>query len=152
MSKTSISGQFIFKTPNSGQIRVQTSNFWSNSRSKLQFLVKFTFKTPISGQIRVQTSNFWSNSHSNLQFLVKFTFKPPISGQIHIQTKLNKALTFARVFTDSESAEAYQNMFTAVFSVVKEDTNSEVCFFHIDGKGIKCVLADAHQGQALGIV
>jgi hypothetical protein len=43
-------------------------------------------------------------------------------------------------------------MFTAVFSIVKEDTNSEVCFHHIDGKGIGCILADAHPGQALGIL
>ena len=39
-------------------------------------------------------------------------------------------------------------MFAAVFSVVKEDTNSEICFYHIDGKGIGCILADAHPGQA----
>jgi hypothetical protein len=43
-------------------------------------------------------------------------------------------------------------MFTAVFSVVKEDTNSEICFYHIDGKGIRCIVADAHSGQALGIL
>ena len=64
---------------------------------------------------------------------------------------ISQALTFARVFTNNESADAYQNIFAAVFSVVKEDTNNEICFFHINGKGIKCILADAHQGQALGI-
>ncbi|CAG8762916.1 19902_t:CDS:2, partial [Rhizophagus irregularis] len=53
-------------------------------------------------------------------------------------------LTFARVFTNNESVDAYQNMFAAVFSVVKEDTNSEICFYHIDGKGIGCILVDAH--------
>ncbi|PKY51330.1 hypothetical protein RhiirA4_546495 [Rhizophagus irregularis] len=62
-----------------------------------------------------------------------------------------KTLTFARVFTNNKSADAYQNIFAAVFSVVKEDTNSEICFHHIDGKGIGCILADAHPGQALGI-
>lgn len=41
-------------------------------------------------------------------------------------------------------------MFASVFSVVKEDTNNEICFFHINGRGIKCILADAHSGQALG--
>jgi hypothetical protein len=61
-------------------------------------------------------------------------------------------LTFARVFTNNESADAYQNMFAAVFSIVKEDTNSEICFNHIDGKGIACILADAHPGQALGML
>ncbi|CAB4480127.1 unnamed protein product [Rhizophagus irregularis] len=54
-----------------------------------------------------------------------------------------KTLTFARVFTNNKSADAYQNIFAAVFSVVKEDTNSEICFHHIDGKG--------HPGQALGL-
>jgi hypothetical protein len=41
-------------------------------------------------------------------------------------------------------------MFAAIFSIVKEDTNNEIQFFHVDGKGIKCILADAHSGQALG--
>ena len=43
-------------------------------------------------------------------------------------------------------------MFATMFSVVKEDTNSKICFHHIDGKGIGCILADAHPGQALGIL
>jgi len=43
-------------------------------------------------------------------------------------------------------------MFAAVFSIVKEDTNSEICFNHINGKGIACILADAHPGQALGML
>lgn len=72
-----------------------------------------------------------------------------------ITSNCTKALTFARVFTESESANAYQNMFAAVlsvFSVVNEYTNSDVFFFHIDGKGIICILADAHQVQVLGTV
>ena len=44
-------------------------------------------------------------------------------------SKFQKALTFARVFTNNESADAYQNMFDAVFSIVKEDTNDEISFF-----------------------
>ncbi|PKY50161.1 hypothetical protein RhiirA4_466489 [Rhizophagus irregularis] len=42
-------------------------------------------------------------------------------------------------------------MFAAVFSVMKEDTNSEICFHHIDGKEIGCILADTHSKQALGL-
>ncbi|RGB43240.1 hypothetical protein C1646_749981 [Rhizophagus diaphanus] len=61
---------------------------------------------------------------------------------------LQKTLIFARVFTNNESADAYQNMFAAVFSIVKEDTNSEICFNYINGKGIACILADAYPGQA----
>ncbi len=30
---------------------------------------------------------------------------------------------------NNESTDAYQNMFDAVFSIVKEDTNDEISFF-----------------------
>ena len=43
-------------------------------------------------------------------------------------------------------------MFTALFSIIKEDTKNDVFFYHIDNKGIKCILADTHQRQALGNV
>ncbi len=62
------------------------------------------------------------------------------------------ALTFARVFSNIETSEAYENMFTALFSIIKEDTKNDVFFYHMDNKGIKCILADVHQGQALGNV
>ncbi|CAB4384812.1 unnamed protein product [Rhizophagus irregularis] len=41
-------------------------------------------------------------------------------------------------------------MLAAVFSVVKEDINSEICFHYVDGKEIGCILADAYSEQALG--
>ncbi|PKK61821.1 hypothetical protein RhiirC2_791252 [Rhizophagus irregularis] len=43
-------------------------------------------------------------------------------------------------------------MLAAVFSVVKEDINSEICFHYVDGKEIGCILADAYSEQALGIL
>ncbi len=43
-------------------------------------------------------------------------------------------------------------MFDAMFSIVKENTNDEISFFHINDKGINCILADAYSGQALGII
>ncbi|CAG8671788.1 2768_t:CDS:2, partial [Paraglomus brasilianum] len=62
--------------------------------------------------------------------------------------RYNKTLPFARVFTDVETANAYEHIFTEVFSVVENDTGRRLRFQHIDGEGIQNLVADAHKGQA----
>lgn len=60
------------------------------------------------------------------------------------------ALTFVQIFTNVETAEAYQNLFEDLFGCIERDTGETFNFHHIHGKGLGCILADQHKGQALG--
>jgi hypothetical protein len=60
------------------------------------------------------------------------------------------ALTFVRIFTNVETAQAYQNLFEDLFSCIEKDTSETFNFHHIHGIGLGCILADQHKGQALG--
>ncbi|RHZ78932.1 hypothetical protein Glove_154g37 [Diversispora epigaea] len=64
----------------------------------------------------------------------------------HVQ----KTLTFVRIFTNIETAEAYKNLFEDLFTCIEKDTGEIFNFYHIHGKGLGCILADQHKGQALG--
>jgi len=60
------------------------------------------------------------------------------------------ALTFVRIFTNVETALAYQNLFEDLFNCIEKDTGETFNFHHIHGKGLGCIIADQHKGQALG--
>ena len=51
-----------------------------------------------------------------------------------------------------ETANAYQNLFEDLFGCIEKDTGEVFNFYHIHGKGLGCVIADQHKGQALGNV
>lgn len=61
-------------------------------------------------------------------------------------------MTFARAYTNIETREAYRRIFQEVVNTIEHDTGKILKFHHIDGNGLGCILADEHQGQALGIV
>lgn len=65
--------------------------------------------------------------------------------------RVQKTLTFARIFTNVETADAYQNLFEDLFGCVEKDMGETFNFHHIHGKGLGCVIADQHKGQALGL-
>src|SRR5215211_5271279 len=65
-------------------------------------------------------------------------------------TILHTALTFAQVFTNVETAKAYQNLFEDLFSCIERDTGETFNFYHIHQKGLGCIIANQHKGQALG--
>ncbi|GET52202.1 hypothetical protein GLOIN_2v1762040 [Rhizophagus irregularis DAOM 181602=DAOM 197198] len=116
-----------------------------------KFLTKLTLLTYLNG-LSLNSIHPSLNNQSKVNYLIakEKRSKHPHRQNIFREIKewklvayienFQKTLTFARVFTNNESVDAYQNMFAAVFSVVKEDTNSEICFYHIDGKGIGCIL------------
>ena len=58
-------------------------------------------------------------------------------------------MTFARIFTNIEMAEAYQNLFEDLFECIKRDIDETFNFHHIHGEGLGCIIADQHKGQAL---
>ena len=60
------------------------------------------------------------------------------------------ALTFIRIFTNIEMAEAYQNLFEDLFRCIEKDTGEPFNFHHIHGKGLGCIIANQYKGQALG--
>jgi len=59
-------------------------------------------------------------------------------------------LTFVQIFTNIETAEAYKNLFEDLFTCIEKDTGEIFNFYHIHRKGLGCILADQHKGQALG--
>ena len=65
-------------------------------------------------------------------------------------SRTQKTLTFARIFTNVETSNAYQNLFEDLFGCIEKDTGENFNFHHIHGKGLGCVIADQHKGQALG--
>lgn len=69
---------------------------------------------------------------------------------INVYLFIYEALTFARIFTNIETSEAYKYMFQEVVATVEYDTNERFKFNHIDGEGLGCIIADAHPGQAIG--
>ncbi|RGB38753.1 hypothetical protein C1646_755351 [Rhizophagus diaphanus] len=64
--------------------------------------------------------------------------------------RVQKTLTFARIFTNIETADAYQNLFEDLFGCIEKDMRETFSFHHIHEKGLECVIADQHKGQALG--
>ena len=55
-----------------------------------------------------------------------------------------------RIFINVETAQAYQNLFEDLFRCIEKDIGETFNFHHIHGKGLGCILADQHKGQALG--
>ncbi|UZO06814.1 uncharacterized protein OCT59_027121 [Rhizophagus irregularis] len=66
-------------------------------------------------------------------------------------SRIQKTLTFARIFTNIETADAYQNLFEDLFNCIEKDTGEIFNFYHIHGRGLGCIIADQHKGQALGL-
>ncbi|RGB22075.1 hypothetical protein C1646_776683 [Rhizophagus diaphanus] len=66
-------------------------------------------------------------------------------------SQAQKTLTFARIFTNVETAEAYQNLFEDLFSCIERGIGESFNFHHIHKKGLGCIIADQHKGQALGL-
>ncbi|POG67909.1 hypothetical protein GLOIN_2v1778836 [Rhizophagus irregularis DAOM 181602=DAOM 197198] len=56
--------------------------------------------------------------------------------------RIQKILTFVRIFTNVETAQAYQNLFDDLFRCVEKDIGETFNFHHIHGKGLGCVLTD----------
>ncbi|RIB10322.1 hypothetical protein C2G38_2106384 [Gigaspora rosea] len=54
------------------------------------------------------------------------------------------------MFTNFQSAKAYQYLFEDLFDIVEKDTQKQFQFQHIHGYGLGCIIADEHQGQAFG--
>src|SRR5438034_475340 len=73
-----------------------------------------------------------------------------ISISYSIYLKRKKTLTFARVFTNIEPANAYQNLFKDLFCCVEKDIGETFNFYHIHEKRLGCIIAEQHKGQALG--
>ncbi|EXX66266.1 hypothetical protein RirG_125470 [Rhizophagus irregularis DAOM 197198w] len=65
--------------------------------------------------------------------------------------RVQKTLTFARIFTNIETAEAYQNLLEDLFGCIERDIGKTFNFHHIHGEGLGCIIADQHKGQALGL-
>ncbi|CAG8847378.1 16065_t:CDS:2, partial [Racocetra persica] len=63
--------------------------------------------------------------------------------------RYQKALIIARVFTNFQSAKAYQYLFEDLFDIVENDMYKPFEFQHIHGRGLGCIIVDEHQGQAL---
>jgi hypothetical protein len=62
------------------------------------------------------------------------------------------AVTGARAFTTSQSAQAHLILFQRIFQIGEDDTGVPVSFHHIHGTGYESVVADGHMGQGLGNV
>ncbi|CAI2180754.1 8711_t:CDS:2 [Funneliformis geosporum] len=64
-----------------------------------------------------------------------------------------QALTFARVFTNVETSDAYKHIFYEVFSTIEKDNRKEIKFSYLNSNsnGIGCIIADAHKDQAIGL-
>ncbi|CAG8564208.1 11696_t:CDS:10 [Dentiscutata heterogama] len=65
--------------------------------------------------------------------------------------RYQKVLVFARIFTNFQSARAYQYLFEDLFDTVEKDMEKPFEFQHIHGRRLGCIIADEHQGQALGL-
>ncbi len=64
---------------------------------------------------------------------------------------INLALTYARVFTNIMNANAYEQMFQALFNWIHNLTNEYPKIYHIHNEGWKCILGDLDQAQAKGL-
>lgn len=60
-------------------------------------------------------------------------------------------LVFAQVFTNFQLAKAYQYLFEDLFGTIENDTHKPFEFQHIHDCRLGCIIADEHQGQALGL-
>ncbi|CAG8701650.1 8375_t:CDS:2, partial [Funneliformis mosseae] len=60
-------------------------------------------------------------------------------------------LTFARIFTNAESSEAYKRIFYEVFSIVEKDNGIKIEFSYLNSNSnrIACIIANVHKGQAI---
>lgn len=55
-----------------------------------------------------------------------------------------------RIFTNIETAQAYQNLFKDLFRCIEKDISETFNFHYIHEKGLGCILADQYKRQALG--
>ncbi|CAG8730077.1 2066_t:CDS:10, partial [Cetraspora pellucida] len=63
----------------------------------------------------------------------------------------NTLLTFAQIFTNQSTALAYQQMFEALFNLIKQLTETSSSFKHIHGEGWSCIIGDLDIAQAIGL-
>ncbi|PKY47672.1 hypothetical protein RhiirA4_523140, partial [Rhizophagus irregularis] len=56
--------------------------------------------------------------------------------------KINKSLTFARVFTNVETSNAYKHIFYEVFSTIEKDNGKKIEFSYLNSNsnGIGCII------------
>ncbi|CAG8769080.1 21377_t:CDS:2, partial [Rhizophagus irregularis] len=69
--------------------------------------------------------------------------------EIDMAFKRIHTLTFARIFTNIEMADAYQNLFEDLFNCIEKDIGEIFNFYYIHRRGLGCIIADQHKGQAL---
>ncbi|CAG8612781.1 6926_t:CDS:2, partial [Scutellospora calospora] len=84
--------------------------------------------------------------HPYGQDIMNMSFKR-IHGPIN---KWEVSLVFACAFTILQTADTYKKLFEELFNCVEQDCEHPVEFQHVHGRGIGCILADKHYGQALG--
>ena len=58
-------------------------------------------------------------------------------------------MTFAWIFTNVETADAYQYLFEDLFGCIEKNIGKTFNFYYIHRKGLGCIIADQHKGQAL---
>ncbi|POG72917.1 hypothetical protein GLOIN_2v1773210 [Rhizophagus irregularis DAOM 181602=DAOM 197198] len=56
--------------------------------------------------------------------------------------RVQKTLTFAQIFTNIETAEAYQNLFEDLLGCIERDIGKTFNFYHIYSEGLGCIIAD----------
>lgn len=89
-------------------------------------------------------------------FQMDMTFKGTV-GDINewvvagYDNRAQLTLTYARVFTNAKTAEAYQRIFDTLAEVIRQYTGSCPTWRHIHGEGLVYVLADMDSAQAKGL-
>ncbi|KZV84152.1 hypothetical protein EXIGLDRAFT_776848 [Exidia glandulosa HHB12029] len=63
----------------------------------------------------------------------------------------NRSITCARVFFNSQTAEAHEAVLTKVTEIAESDCGFTIRIAYMHGRGIKLMLADEHRGEALGV-
>ncbi|KAF8547224.1 hypothetical protein OG21DRAFT_1425240 [Imleria badia] len=62
-----------------------------------------------------------------------------------------RSVVSARAFFNCQSAEAHFILFRHIFEIAVQDSNQPVAFHYMHGHDIESVVADAHQGQGIGL-
>ena len=62
------------------------------------------------------------------------------------------AVVSTRAFINCQSAEAHFILFRRIFEIAVQDSNQPIAIHYIHGHGIESVVADAHQGQGVGML
>ena len=62
------------------------------------------------------------------------------------------AVVSTHAFINCQSAEVHFIIFCCILEIAGQDSNQPVAFHYMHGHGIKSVVADAHQGQGIGML